>query len=154
MKTWSFISLRKFRKLQNLLCFFGFQWPNNRLKMMSASLNDQNYPHYPLVLKLNVTLARLLRLVILYFFKRKILSDDRRLYLHNSKWNSRSDVDGLTHTKQLLNLLCIVYIKVNLFHFSYLQILVFNPCHDEYLYLLHSFTFSVLVILFLLLMTP
>ena len=26
------------------------------------------------------------------------------------------------------------YIKVNLLHFSYLQILVFNPCHDEYLY--------------------
>ena len=25
-----------------------------------------------------------------------------------AKWNSRSDVDGLTHTKQLLNLLCIV----------------------------------------------
>ena len=23
--TWSFISLRKFRKLQHLLCFFGFQ---------------------------------------------------------------------------------------------------------------------------------
>ena len=109
MKTWSFISLRKFRKLQNLLCFFGFQWPNNRLKMMSASLNDQNYPRYPLVLNLNVTLAWPLRLVILYFFKWKILSDDRRLYFHNSKWNSRSDVDGLTHTKQLLNLLCIVY---------------------------------------------
>ena len=45
------------------------------------------------------------------------------------------------------------YIKVNLLHFSYLQILVFNPCHDEYLYLLHSFAFSALVILFLL-MTP
>ena len=26
-----------------------------------------------------------------------------------SKWNSRSDVYGQTHTKQLLNLLCIVY---------------------------------------------
>ena len=51
----------------------------------SASLNDQNYPRYPLVLNLNVTLARPLRLVILYFFKWKILSDDRRLYLHNSK---------------------------------------------------------------------
>ena len=48
------------------------------------------------------------------FFKGKILSDDRRLYLHNSKWNSRSDVDGLTHTKQLLNLLCIVYIPLML----------------------------------------
>ena len=43
------------------------------------------------------------------FLKEKILSDDRRLYLHDSKWNSRSDVDGLAHTKQLLNLLCIVY---------------------------------------------
>ena len=30
VKTWSFISLRKFRKLQHLLCFFGFQLPNNR----------------------------------------------------------------------------------------------------------------------------
>ena len=37
------------------------------------------------------------------------MSDVRRLYLHDSKRNSRSDVDGLTHTKQLLNLLCIVY---------------------------------------------
>ena len=78
--------------------------------MVSASPNDQKYPRYPLVLKLNVTLARPLRLVILYFFKWKILSDDRRLYLHYGKWNSRSNVDGLTHTKQLLNLLCIVYI--------------------------------------------
>ena len=88
--------------------FFGFQWPNNRLKLVSASPNDQKYPRCPLVLKLNVTLARPQRLVILYFFEWKILSDDRRLYLHDSKWNSRSDVDGLTHTKQLLNLLCIV----------------------------------------------
>ena len=96
------------KKLQHLLCFFGFQWSNNRLKMVSGPPDDRKYQRYPLVLKLNVTLARPLRLVILYFFKRKILSDDRRLYLHDSKWNSRSDVDGLTHTKQLLNLLCIV----------------------------------------------
>ena len=47
--------------------------------------HDQKYPRYPLVLKLNVTLARPLRLVILYFFKWKILSDDRRLYLHDSR---------------------------------------------------------------------
>ena len=44
------------------------------------------------------------------FFKWKFLSDDLGLYLHDSKLNSRSDVDGLTHTKQLLNLLCIVYV--------------------------------------------
>ena len=36
--------------------------------MVSASPNDQKYTRYPLVLKLNVTLARSLRLVILYFF--------------------------------------------------------------------------------------
>ena len=77
--------------------------------MGSASPNDQICPRYPLVLKLNVILARPLRLVILYFFKWKILSDDRRLYLHDNKRNSRSDVDGLNHTKQLLNVLCIVY---------------------------------------------
>ena len=49
--------------------------------MVLASPNDQKYPRYLLVLKLNVTLARPLRLVNLYFFKWKILSDDRRLYL-------------------------------------------------------------------------
>ena len=37
------------------------------MKMVLASLNDQKYPRYPLVLKLNVTLVRPLRLVILYF---------------------------------------------------------------------------------------
>ena len=84
--------------------------------MVSAPPDDQKYPRYPLVLKLNVTLARPLRLVILYFFNWKILSDGRRLYLHDSKWNSRSDVDGLTHTKQLLNLLCIVYITYGKFY--------------------------------------
>ena len=79
--------------------------------MFLASLNDQKYPRCPLALKFNVTLARPLRLVIPYFFQWKFLSDVRRLYLHDSKWNLRSDVDGLTHTKQLLNLLCIVYIR-------------------------------------------
>ena len=54
-------------------------------KMVLASPKDQKYPRYPLVLKLNVTLARPLCLVFLYFFKWKILSDDRRLYLHDSK---------------------------------------------------------------------
>ena len=76
--------------------------------MVLTSPNDQKCPRYPLVLKLNVTLARSLLLVILNFIKWKILSDDRRLYPHDSKINSRSDVDGLNHTKQLLNLLCIV----------------------------------------------
>ena len=83
--------------------------------MVSASPNDRKYPRYPLVLKLNVILARPLRLVNLYLFKWKILSDDGRLYLHDSKIISRSYVDGLTHTKQLLNLLCIVYILLQAF---------------------------------------
>ena len=107
---WSFISLRQFRKLQHLLCFFGFHWPNNCLKVFLASPSDQKYPRYPLALKFNVTLARPLRFVIPYLFKWKFLSDVRHLYLHDSKWNLRFDVDRLTHTKQLLNLLCIVYI--------------------------------------------
>ena len=55
--------------------------------MVSASHNDQKYSRYPLALKLNVTLARPLRLEILYFFKWTFLSDDRRLYLHDSKFN-------------------------------------------------------------------
>ena len=36
--------------------------------MASASPNDQKDTRYPLVLKLNVTLARPLSLVVLYFF--------------------------------------------------------------------------------------
>ena len=35
--------------------------------MFLTAPNDQKYPRYPLALKLNVTLARLLRLVITYF---------------------------------------------------------------------------------------
>ena len=75
-------------KLQKIAAFamlFWFSVTSNRLKMVSASHNDQKYPRYPLVLKLNVSLAQPLRLVILYFFKWKILTDDRRLYLHDSK---------------------------------------------------------------------
>ena len=56
-----------------------------RLKMVLASPNDQKYQRYPQGLKSNVTLARPLCLVILYFFKWKLLSADRRLYLHDSK---------------------------------------------------------------------
>ena len=58
----------KSQKIAAFAMLFGFQWPNNRLKMVLASTNNQIYPRYPLVLKLNVTLARPLRLVILYFF--------------------------------------------------------------------------------------
>ena len=61
--------------------------------MVSASPNDHKYPRYQLVLKLNVTLARPLRLVILYFFKLRILSDYRRMYLYDNKsWVQRNTV--------------------------------------------------------------
>ena len=83
------------------------------------------YHAYLLVKKLNITKYSLITLYSLLFSS-----------------NTLHDVQK--HLK---------YIKVNLLHFSFLQILVFNPCHDECLYLLHSFAFSVLVILFLL-MTP
>ena len=49
------------------MLFFCFQWPNDRLKLVLASLNDQKYTRFPLVFNFNVTLARPLRLVILYF---------------------------------------------------------------------------------------
>ena len=69
--------------------------------MVLASPTNQKYPRYPLVLKINVTLAPPLRLVILKFFKWKFLSGVQRLYLLDSKCNSRSNVDGLTHTKTI-----------------------------------------------------
>ena len=47
--------------------------------------NDQKYPRYLLVLKVNVDLEWPLHLVILYFLKWNFLSDDRGLYLHKSK---------------------------------------------------------------------
>ena len=100
----------KIQKIAAFPVFFRFSVTKQSLENVLAAPNDQKYPRYSLVLKFNVTLARPLRLIILYVFKWKFLSDDWRLYLHDSKWNSKSDVHGLTHTKQLLNLFCIVYV--------------------------------------------
>ena len=75
----------KVQKNAAFATLFWFSVTKQSLKMVLASLNNRKCQRYPLVLKLNVTLARPLRLVILYFFKWKILSDDRRLYLHDSK---------------------------------------------------------------------
>ena len=58
----------KVQEIAAFAMFLGFQWPNNHLKMVLASPNDQKYPRYPLFFKFNVTLAWVLRLVILYFF--------------------------------------------------------------------------------------
>ena len=41
----------KSQKITAFAMLFGFQLPNNRLEMVSASPNDQKYPGYPLVLK-------------------------------------------------------------------------------------------------------
>ena len=58
----------KVQKIAAFAILFWFSVTINRLKMVSASPNDQKYPRYPLVLKLNVTVARPLRLAILYYF--------------------------------------------------------------------------------------
>ena len=76
-------------KVQNIAAFAMLFWFSVTKQLFENGLgsppSDQKYPRYPLVLKLNVTLAQLLRMVILYFFEWKNLSDDRRLYLHDSK---------------------------------------------------------------------
>ena len=82
MVFWFLMTKQSFENAYDKLTLFQYF---GHLKMVSASPNDQKYPRYPLVLKSNVTLARPLRLVTLYFFKWNILSDDRRLYLHDSK---------------------------------------------------------------------
>ena len=91
------------------MLFFGFTDQTIDSKCFWLPPDDKKYPRYTLALKFKVILARPLRLFIPYFFKWKFLSDVRRLYLHDSKWNLRYYVVGVTHTKQLLNLLCIVY---------------------------------------------
>ena len=104
MKTWIFISLRKFRIAAFAMLFFWFSVTKQSLEnvfFFPALIRNAHVTRY-------VTLARPLRLIILYFLM-EILVRWSALYLHDSKWNLRSDVDGLNHTKYLLNLVCIVY---------------------------------------------
>ena len=58
----------KVQKITALAMLFCFSVTKQSFEMVSAFHNDQKYPRYPLVLKLNATLARPLRLVILFFF--------------------------------------------------------------------------------------
>ena len=58
----------KVQKIAAFAMLFGFQWPNNRFENGFCFPQWSEIPILPLVLKLNVTLARPLRLVILYFF--------------------------------------------------------------------------------------
>ena len=56
------------KKVQKIAAFAMLFWFSVTKQSFENGLeNDQKYPRYPLVLKLNVTLARPLRLVILYF---------------------------------------------------------------------------------------
>ena len=75
----------KVQKIAAFAMHFWFSVTKQSYENGFGSPNDQKYPRYLLVLKLHVTLARPLRLVIVYFFKWKILSDDQRLNLHDSK---------------------------------------------------------------------
>ena len=58
----------KVHKIAAFAMLFWFSVTKQSFENGFASPNDQKYSCYPLVLKLNVTLARPLRLVILYFF--------------------------------------------------------------------------------------
>ena len=75
----------KDQKIAALAMLFWFSVTKQSFENGFGYPHDQKYQRYPLVLKLNVILARQQRLVILYFFNWKILSDDRGLYLHDSK---------------------------------------------------------------------
>ena len=59
----------KVQKIAAFATLFWFSVTKQSLENGLASPNDRKCQRYPLVLKLNVTLARPLRLVILYFFK-------------------------------------------------------------------------------------
>ena len=78
---------------------------------------DQKCPSHTLVLKTDVTLVQMLRLIILEFFTWKSFSVDRRLYLDVIKWQWKPDMVDLTHSKQLLKF-CIVYIQYTLYYLS------------------------------------
>ena len=79
-KTWSFISLRKLRKMQHMLCFFGFQCENG-----FGFLQCSEIPTLPVSLKIKRHFSTAAAFGNSVFFKWKILSDDRRFYLHDSK---------------------------------------------------------------------
>ena len=55
------------QKIAAFAMFFWFSVTKQSPKNGFGFPNDQKYPCYPLVLKFNITLARLLLLVILYF---------------------------------------------------------------------------------------
>ena len=66
-----------FQKVQKIaaftMLFFWFSVTKQSYENGSASPSDQKYPRDPLVLKLKVTLARSLRLVILYLLMENLV---------------------------------------------------------------------------------
>ena len=96
----------KVQKIGAIAMLVCFSVTKQSLEMVLASPDYQKYPHYPLVLKFNLSTAAVIGISV-FFFKWKLLSDERHLYLHDSKWNLRYDVAGLIHTQQLFNLFCI-----------------------------------------------
>ena len=74
----------KVQKIAAFAMFFLFALTKRSLANGFGSPDDQKYPRNTLVLKFSITLAQSLRLVNLYFLKGKFLSDDRRLYIHDS----------------------------------------------------------------------
>ena len=54
------------QSLSTAICLAYNTKKSDRLKIVLASSNDQKYPRYPLVFKINVTLARPLRMAFLY----------------------------------------------------------------------------------------
>ena len=98
------------QKIAEFAMLFWFSVTKQSFETGFGFLQWSEIPTLPTSLKIERHFSTTAAIGNSVFFKWKILSDDRSLYLHASQWNSRSDVDGLTHTKQLLNLLCIVYV--------------------------------------------
>ena len=76
----------KVKQIAVIAMLFRFSVTKQSLENGFGFPNDQKYTRYPLALKFNVTLAQQLRLVILYCFKWKLLSDDRRQQMKLEIW--------------------------------------------------------------------
>ena len=75
----------KVQKIAAFAMLFWFSVTKQSFENCFRSSNDQKYPRYPLVLKLNVTLARPLRLVFPYFFNGKSCQMIGACNVHDSK---------------------------------------------------------------------
>ena len=75
-----------------------------------ASLHNQKYPFCTLASKSYVTLAQALPLKNLQSFYMEVFVGRSMLLSLCCKMNLRPNVDGLTHTKQLLNLFMFSFI--------------------------------------------